>query len=417
VHEFEQGQVEPFPQRPIVTPLWDPRGSNLPLEEGEHFTWKTLCRQLSEKTTCWWNAGKRLAPHQRALQAKALAAVSSSVACTRKALVLRVVSGSLADSRLALHMPGAPERAGASVEDQKEAAELPAIVVTANDRQLSGVAQCRRDTPWRRQAPDLAMNVPIALHSHFDVVYEPTTDGYSIMDVGSKWGTFVKVTDQLCLSCGDWIRLGSVELVIRRCGGGCANHRCRARKMSSLRPLDRHRPRLEDVGAEQCCEERGAEGALQGAPGGVRVPGWPTLSEQLTVPPLEIDFVAGPRMGEKLVLTKRVSTMGRSDAATVQISDAVLTNISRVHCVFECIGGRWHLRDSSSTNGTWRRLSCVLQPSALKPLSPGMSVLAGAHEFLVEEAELTHWWMPSAACGVLEEMGRRHCSAASRTIQ
>jgi hypothetical protein len=254
---------------------------------------------------------------------------------------------------------------------------------------------------------------PIALHSHFDVVHEPTTDRYSIMDGGSKWGTFVKVTNQLCLSCGDWIRIGKVELVIRCCGGGCANHRCRAKKMSSLRQLGRHRPRPEGASAEQCCEERGADEALQRMLSGVKAPGWPTLSEQITVPPLEIDFVAGPRMGEKVVLTKRVSTMGRSDATTVQISDAVLTNISRVHCVFECIGSRWHLRDNSSTNGTWQRLSCVLQPSTLKPLFPGMSVLAGTHEFLVEEAELTHWWMPSAACGVLEEMVQRHRSRRS----
>jgi pSer/pThr/pTyr-binding forkhead associated (FHA) protein len=394
VHECEQEEVEPFPQSQIVTPL-DPRGISLSLGEDKHMTWSTFCREHSEKNPCWWNAGKRLGPHQRALQAKALAAVSSSLAFTRRALVLREVSGSLADSRLVLHMPGAPERS--------------AIVVTANDRQVrSGETH------------------PIALHSHFDVVYEPTSDSYSIMDVGSKWGTFVKVTHPLCLSCGDWIRVGKAELVIRCCGGGCANHRCRAqKKISSLRQFGMHRSRPEGATAVQCCEEREAEDALQSLLGGVPAPGWPTPSVQararaslVPVPPLEIDFIAGPRMGEKFVLTKRVSTMGRSDTSTVQITDTVVTNISRIHCVFEYIGSRWHLRDNSSTNGTWQRLSCVLQPSAPKPVSSGMSVLAGAHELLVEEAELTHWWMPSAACGVLEEMAQRLVrSAASRAAE
>ncbi|CAK0881644.1 unnamed protein product [Prorocentrum cordatum] len=370
--ERDWGQVEPFPQASIVTPL-DPGGTCLPIEEGKHVTWDAFCRQLAERTPCWWRAGGGPAPHQRALQARAFAAVSSGLACTRRALVLRAVSGSLASGGSA-RAPGAPERAAAPIEDQKEAAELPAVVVTANVGQPSGVAQVL----------DLSMNVPIALRSHFDVVYEPTTDRYSIMDVGSKWGTFVKVTGQLCLSCGDWIRLGNVELVIRCCGGGCANHRCHANTVGSLRKFGRHRSSPESASAEWCCDAREAEEVLPRGLGSVRAPGWHTRSEQITVPPLEIVFVTGPRMGEKLVLTKRVNTMGRSNTATVQITDAVLTNISRVHCVFECIGGLWHLRDNGSTNGTWQRLSCVLQPSAPKPLSAGMSVLAGALEFLVE---------------------------------
>lgn len=446
VDECEQELVEPFQQSQIVTPL-EPRGINLPLKEGKHTTWNNFCRELSGKSPCWWNAGKRPGPHQRSLQASALAAVSSSLACTRRALVLRVVSGSLADSRPLLRMPsGAP---------QEGAAELPAVVITANDTQLSGVAQFGRDAPRRMQVPDLPMSEPIASRSHFSVVYEPTTDRYNIMDAGSKWGTFLKVTKPVCLSCGDWIRLGNAELVIRHCGGGCANHRWHAAdKMNSTRQFGKHRPRPEGVGAEQqSCEEREAEDALQGMLGGVRRPAWPTPVVQVTppqaavagratasggkrpaepglaaaqeqppqpaalaslvpVPPLEIDFIAGPRMGEKLVLTERVSTMGRSDATTAQITDATLANISRVHCIFEYVGNRWHLRDNNSTNGTWQRLSCVLQPSVPRPLSPGTSVLAGTHEFLVEEAELTHWWLPSAACGVLDEMRQRHRSAA-----
>jgi len=213
--------------------------------------------------------------------------------------------------------------------------------------------------------------------------------------------------------------------------------------------LVQHEQRLEDVE-----EEREVEDALQGILGGVRGPAWPApqvtlrgpqaagsskatasggrrlaelglaaaaqdqppqpaaLASLVPVPPLEIDFIAGPRMGEKIVLTDRVISMGRSDESRLVIGDTTLANISRVHCVFEYVGSRWHLRDNSSTNGTWQRLSCVLQPSVPMPLSPGMSVLAGMHEFLVEEAELTHWWLPCAASGVLDEIGQRHRSAS-----
>jgi len=289
------------------------------------------------------------------------------------------------------------------------------------------------------------MTDTIASRSHFSVVYEPKNDSYSIMDAGSKWGTFVKVNKSVCLSCGDWIRLGKTELVIRHCGGGCANHRWHAKDNPSVvGQFDKHRVRPQGASAEQAEQVelrvvRETEDALRGMLGGVRAPAWPAacvqvappqaqasrrerrtqlglaaakdqpsqpaaLASVVPVPPLEIDFIAGPRLGEKLVLTERVSTVGRSETTTVQITDSTLANISRVHCIFEYVGGRWHLRDNNSTNGTWLRLSCVLQPSVPRPLSPGMSVLAGTHEFLVEEAELSHWWLPSAGCRVLDEM-------------
>lgn len=122
------------------------------------------------------------------------------------------------------------------------------------------------------------------------------------------------------------------------------------------------------------------------------------------IAPLELDFISGPRMGEKLVLCERVCTLGRGEGNTIQVSDSQLASVSRVHCIFEYSGNRWHMRDNGSTNGTWRRLSCVLEPSQPIPISDGMSIQAGVHEFLVEEADMKHWWIPSAAFSSFEEL-------------
>ena len=85
---------------------------------------------------------------------------------------------------------------------------------------------------------------------------------------------------------------------------------------------------------------------------------------------------------------------------SLQISDPMLANVSRTHCIIQNDGkGAW-LVDNSSTNGTWRRLSCaarlvhgfgargakVLEPSEPLELKSGDCVLAGVHEFRVEEA-------------------------------
>jgi len=122
------------------------------------------------------------------------------------------------------------------------------------------------------------------------------------------------------------------------------------------------------------------------------------------IAPLELDFISGPRMGEKLVLCERVCTLGRGEGNTIQVSDSQLASVSRVHCIFEYSGSRWHMRDNGSTNGTWRRLSCVLEPSDPMPLSDGMSIQAGVHEFLVEEAEMRQMWVPSMASAAFQEL-------------
>lgn len=131
------------------------------------------------------------------------------------------------------------------------------------------------------------------------------------------------------------------------------------------------------------------------------------LATQVPIHPLELDFISGPRTGERLTLSERRCTMGRGEQATIQVSDPALSNVSRVHCIFEYVGNRWHIRDNGSTNGTWRRLSCILEPSKPMPLEPGMSILAGVHEFRVEEAEIDRYWLPSAAQAVLEGLGDR----------
>lgn len=125
---------------------------------------------------------------------------------------------------------------------------------------------------------------------------------------------------------------------------------------------------------------------------------------QVPIAPLELDFISGPRMGEKLVLCERVCTLGRGEGNTIQVNDSQLASVSRVHCIFEYVGNRWHMRDNSSTNGTWRRLSCVLEPSDPIPLQDGVSIQAGVHEFLVEEVEMPYWWLPSVAFASFEEI-------------
>lgn len=55
-------------------------------------------------------------------------------------------------------------------------------------------------------------------------------DRFWIMDVGSKWGTFVKISQPTALNCGDWIRLGDAPCCLRRV---CAE-RCVSRSHSHL---------------------------------------------------------------------------------------------------------------------------------------------------------------------------------------
>merc|ERR1719171_1385554 len=85
------------------------------------------------------------------------------------------------------------------------------------------------------------------------------------MDAGSKWGTFVKIDYHVELSCGDWIRVGGVEFIVRFCGGGCAKSKRHAHyKLHSLRIAHEHQGCIEDP-----CSLEKAERLRSGA-------AWPT---------------------------------------------------------------------------------------------------------------------------------------------
>mmetsp|Transcript_95289 Transcript_95289/g.188858 ORF Transcript_95289/g.188858 Transcript_95289/m.188858 type:complete len:986 (+) Transcript_95289:82-3039(+) len=497
--------------------------------------WGEYVGRLCEQHHPWWDASGDDAMStngflydKKSLHVAALQAVNSSIACTRRALIFRIVSGDLAQNKPILEMPkrGSVHQLG----DKDEGAEvplLPSLVVTANGTRFNCVTKFGRSSSRRALLPDCPMSEPIASRSHFNIVYDQGSDKYYLMDAGSKWGTFVRIGTSVMLSCGDWIRVGGVEFIIRYCGGGCACHKRHAHyRLHSLQLLKEHHGRMSRAGEMPLINSgthfSPSAQALEGKPSSrehskqhnagakgdsvqmgrncnadedsssdedwsLNLPdelllllssrrprGWTTASTRLCqqgallnsvsssdsresevgldsqegtsgqfneipevppsasglshgklaqhvqpriaspaaassqpalvpIAPLELDFISGPRMGEKLVLCEKVCTLGRGEGNTIQVSDSQLASVSRVHCIFENSGSRWHMRDNGSTNGTWRRLSCVLEPSDLIPVSDGMSIQAGVHEFLVEEADMEHCWIPSAA--TLEDLG------------
>jgi hypothetical protein len=277
------------------------------------------------------------------------------------------------------------------------------------------------------------------------------------------------------LSCGDWIRAGNAEFVIRYCGG---SGRCKKRhdhyRLHSLRVSREHLVQRSffHMGTRTGQGEDEDEDEAEGMPnelmlllGGVRQTMWSVraatdcqqgrmpdaglpdegsgrekisapehegketsmeknvavkdrhqrrLAMQVPVVPLELEFITGPRMGERIVIYERVATIGRSEGSSIQVSDPQVSNISRIHCILDYAGDCWHIRDNDSTNGTWRRLSCVLEPSVLSPLTGGVSFLAGTHEFQVEEAELPCAWTPSLTSEVLQECCGQEASRRKR---
>lgn len=428
-----------------------------------HMTWAEYVARMCRLGGPWGFAGTE--PHEagargaddQSLRVAALRMVNSVTPLTRRALVLRVVNGDLAEGRPLIELP---QDAGSTGQTP-----MPSLVITANGSRFPGVTKFGRSS-YGTMLPDYPMGEAVASRSHFNITYEQESDKYVLMDAGSKRGTFIKVDSTLALSCGDWIRAGGVEFIVRYCGGGCACRRRHAHhRLHSLRLLqDRQggaktrspasppeppeppspwpsqgsnspaqgegasdelrdelllmlgsRRRRGWIGAAARLGQRsaahcgGAGRAPRPAAGASIAEGAEDGQEErkrallLPVAPLELDFISGPRMGETVVLSERSCTLGRGEGNAIQVSDSQLTSISRVHCVFEYSGDRWHMRDNGSTNGTWRRLSCVLEPSAPMPLTSGMFVQAGAHEFLVEEAPLPHLWVPSVAPEMLAE--------------
>ncbi|CAJ1409936.1 unnamed protein product [Effrenium voratum] len=392
---------------------------------------------IAERAPVMTRIMKRWQACQEPLYAQAIRRVQSGLTATRKALVLRVCSGTLGAGR--------PRLGG----------QQPAIVITPND------TDCALTTKFGRGRtegsgtlqPHVLMTEPIASRSHFSVIYNEEKEKFQVMDTGSKWGTFKKVTKSgQPVSCGDWIRVGNAELIVRFCGGGCNSHRRHAHhrlhalgvaavcgggfrnRVNFEAPLrapsfrveeqvdsddDTHQvsDKVVDILAktrlngavqknwsssfERLCREvnPSGEGALR--PGGFQAR---PSGVSLEATPLEIDFISGPRIGERMMLTNRLCTIGRGENCTVQLSDASLANVSRVHCSFRSCGGRWWLCDEGSTNGTWRRLSCALEPSEPCDINSGETLLAGVQELQVEEAELKRWWIPSPGTSVLSEL-------------
>merc|ERR1711904_105587 len=104
------------------------------------------------------------------------------------------------------------------------------------------------------------------------------------------------------------------------------------------------------------------DGELMESLGGRRAQGWvPAITQVCTInalassatiigpnPPLELQFISGPREGEMVVLTDRLSTLGRANTNSVVVSDNRHTNVSRVHTLFELCNGRWYIQDNNS---------------------------------------------------------------------
>eukprot|EP00929_Paragymnodinium_shiwhaense_P006929 TRINITY_DN110888_c0_g1_i1.p1 TRINITY_DN110888_c0_g1~~TRINITY_DN110888_c0_g1_i1.p1 ORF type:complete len:814 (+),score=171.72 TRINITY_DN110888_c0_g1_i1:193-2634(+) len=433
-------------QSGVITPYERSRHrAQRPAGENKTFSWEEYCAQLWLQHRPFWAAenerqsAKSIATEE-GLRCGALRAVVSNISASRKAMVMRVVAGGLQQSEPLIKLPASVLSPPAKKQHEADAC----VVVCANGSQLSGMTRFGRDAARSTALPDHLMNEPIASHSHFGVVYEQQSNSYKLMDSGSKWGTFVNVSGDHALSCGDWIRVGNVEFIIRYCGGGCdCVKRHSHYKLHGMRV--RRDMRLSGGGPSQ--------GWPTGVPGpykaagdlpddqsvssgeapafqrssnmplrlsSSRKHGWAAASvrlaetnntpqEQLCLmptPPLEIDFVSGARMGEKVVLNDRYCTLGRSDDNTVQVSDAAVANVSRTHCVFEFKNGRWVVRDNNSTNGTWRRMSCILEPSKPQTLAGGEWFLAGVHEFKVEEAQLSYWFAPSKGKAALRSLAR-----------
>lgn len=401
------------------------------------------------------------------LRVDAMRVVKSSIICTNRALLLHIQTGSLASNQPIVETGAVPAKQA-----------VPSLVVMANGGRQNGVTTFGRGSAKAAcLSPDYEMQEPIASRAHFAITYDQREQRYSICDSGSKWGTFINIGSANGgreLNCGDWIRAGVAEFVVRHCGGGCSCHKRHAqyriqslrlsrqytapelRALSAVGPRERphyidpdgnsdlrrelelqdelallfsrrrqcgwtttsthlchnaasRSPRhLPEVGAINECGGD-AKGAKQDkASGNVQLTSVPTS-------PLELEFVSGPRMGEKIVLWDRVCTLGRGEQNTIQVSDANIANVSRVHCIFEYVGKRWRIRDNKSTNGTWRRLSCILQPSEPMPLVGGEIILAGTHEIKVEEVNTRpgRRCLPCVATIALAEMCQADASNPS----
>jgi len=386
-------------------------------------TWDEYLANLAARPDqhAWWcTSGEQ---PNNSLRIDALRAVKSNLLLTNQALALHIVSGDLANQKPILQVQRF-ERVAANGKGGADG--LPTIVVLANSGRTNGVTTFGRGANHGISQPDHAMADPIASRLHFSITFDEAKQRYCLSDSGSKWGTFMHIDKPHTLKCGDWIRAGVAEFVVRFCGGSCSSHKRHAQhRVRSLR-LSREYGRgvaaakmakdvLSEVSAQPGSSQGSRSGQLQDELALLLssrpLRGWTSTSARLAqdlaslsprpvddqevssnlkefetlVPttPLELEFVSGPRMGEKVTLWDRLSTLGRADSNTVQISDIQVQNVSRVHCIFQYVNNRWQIQDNKSTNGTWRRLSCTLEPSVPLPLEGGEVFLAANHEFAV----------------------------------
>jgi len=416
----------------------DPRMRSGPAEPGSHMEWQTFVEELSDSEARWWastQVDRSQCAEEDHLRIAALAAVNSCLHCSRRVLLLRVASGDLAHDRPVLELPSGHY----SRSDQTS--QMPAVFISPNSiTSTMGVTKLGRGSKRKMMLPDLFMSEPIASRSHLAICYNADSDRYQIMDTGSKWGTFLQVQPEgELLKCGDWIRIGNAELVVRFCGGHCNAHRWHSQRGQRMSAMTRSMSSSSLQGsssfsrslsmsnwAEEKEPDEEVQEQIASVLSGRPRKAWDTPTDKMcqtphgfdarTIPdirphssslpwaPLEIDFVSGPRMGERLLLTESVCTVGRADTCTVQISDPMLANVSRRHCFLKRTTKGWKIQDNKSTNGTWRRLSCVLEPSEPKDLQNGACILAGVHEFRVEEAEMDRDWLPSPASKILQTL-------------
>jgi len=457
---FAQSTTDDDMSIPTQMDVRHPTGASLhgPRDSSARVAWDDFVTDLCASHKPWWmDPEDEASPESSALREAALRAVDSCISCTRRSLIFRVVSGDLGQNRPILQMPSNPDDKPQAVtpgsprdEAPVDFSTLPALVVAANGSRFSGVTKFGRSSSKRTLVPDCPMSEPIASRSHFNVIHEQESDEFYIMDAGSKWGTFVKIGGSVTLSCGDWIRVGGVEFIVRFCGGGCKCQKSHIHYRLHLMKIEEERrkgswriPRPKEMFSDSSPssmsktanggEDLSDDDIQAEMPTVRKARGWMSAASRLCscaihedqghlkmqsgtcipVAPLELDFISGPRMGEKIVLSDRVCTLGRGEGNTIQVTDSQLASVSRVHCIFEFFGNRWQMRDNSSTNGTWRRLSCVLEPSEPIRVTGAMSIQAGTHEFFVKPAEMRQCFIPSPGRMVLEEMSRGRASHAS----
>jgi pSer/pThr/pTyr-binding forkhead associated (FHA) protein len=445
----DMSACETPPDRLAATP-------SSPSELPDKLTWQSYCNHLSKSKRYrpWWlMPGEVLPPQETAaldnLRVNAVRMVQSSLVCTDRALALRIMTGDLALSK-----PILETMSGASLKEKW--ALLPAVVVMANGGHACGVSTFGRGSTQGTPVVDHLLPEPIISRSHFSITLDQSTHKYCLSDNGTKWGTFVQIGSPTVLKCGDWIRVGVAEFVVRYCGGSCSHHQWHGRyhaqssvnrsrqygwqsSQSSSSTLPRecfHEMDLDSTTEEgreakikgeiaarlhsnvhiasgwtstatrlsQQAEARRMSSSMRDDETASNVENW--KPEQAPIKPLEIEFISGPRMGEKVVMWDRVGSLGRCASNTVQVHDPSIANVSRVHCIFEYIGDRWQIRDNKSTNGTWRRLSCILEPSSPLPLNGGEVIMAGGHEFKVEVLKLPagNTGLPYVASEALDEI-------------